>query len=882
MSNWVSVHQQITGASRVQVDAESGSEGSDADIPMDDGDDDWESEESDASEESEELGPDMDWEVAEDDSDDDGDWNAGDAEHGGAHFMSDDDSDYSVDDAEGKVRPSIHRSEPILKTVRAAAAVRSFLQIQATAIDVLMGFESDMLLRHFASTLPESDLSPKARKSTFNRIFEQLKSCLELLDAFQDLLYEAPASTMLRVSELTENDFSWFGGVFPSHPMLFSGWKGNPFLFSKKHLHWANSVVLEGIRYPSSIDEDPLHAQFKSLYESWLEKLNTVFGLAQLDIVGCKAEVSLIAEIMAKCNLAATGHPYQWAHSASDAYHHQCARYLVLSESEPVSFLPLSAVDPLSADSSNSKAPTPDRPADKSWTVHLQRPLTVIGRHLMQAGMNSVSDHRNACQRVEWRQYGIGFAPDVFPYTKYLARSDDDLVIPRDERLMSLPAEVVSMDLAFGFLAIGFDDGILAAFCMEGGSPRLILYETASDRFDMYNSVHISRRIVRKDSSNDEEIEFEYEFTLLVTRNSAAVDVHILSKHNESPKVHTGDPTIISSNHKLSTKCSETITGFGAPPNDARLSPDGRFLAFVGDDGGVWMSSVRYTANAGDEVSQGTEDDDEFDTTLKFRHFGEVRKLDLEYLFAPMANPPMPVSQCSSAPGTHLGPPPTPRNMTMQYMSWNSESRYFAASSDTFPWVLIFDAEDNGRVVCRIDAALTTFAVAFHPTNPYILAFSNRQVALAYVHIIDLTEHLSNPTEIPATEQPPFVYPPRQILRHDYKIPTEPRSGSYPDLTTLNRPGTNHIHSTDVTFSTLAAKINGILWSDDGQRLHVATNRRVLMHTVVEREPALLSECVSRKVWDGKVELQSDAAEMVKEFATEALAAKRWAGHWRY
>ncbi|KAJ3034935.1 hypothetical protein HDU99_010651 [Rhizoclosmatium hyalinum] len=221
-------------------------------------------------------------------------------------------------------------------------------------------------------------------------------------------------------------------------------------------------------------------------------------------------------------------------------------------------------------------------------------------------------------------------------------------------------------------------------------------------------------------------------------------------------------------------------------------------------------------------------------------------------------------------------------------MSWNSTSQYFAASCDTLPWIILFDAHNNGEIVCRLDAGMSTYAVTFHPTNPYVLAFSNR---LGYVHIVDLSSYLGeNAKPVPEGERPPFVYPPRQVLRHDYQIPVEPRSGSYPDLTALTRVGGGVVNTgsgqgyLQESYSGLAAKINGILWSDDGRRLYVATNRRVLMHTVKEREVPSLFESVCRKVWDGGVEglreSDPDAVEMLEEYSKRLLGDKRWANHW--
>ncbi|KAJ3019044.1 UNVERIFIED_CONTAM: hypothetical protein HDU68_010839 [Siphonaria sp. JEL0065] len=837
MSNWLAVHKSITGATGIHDDIpsfdEGSSEGIPSDIASDDGNEDWEDESEEGEDNLENEDEDqMEWDLEDEESIDE-EWNEGHDEHRGMHYLSDDEEEEDEEDVgkhEGQVTSNVKNPTPI--------------EVEETGVAILKKLD--------AATL--------------------------LLEEFQDIMYDASPETLQHLSALTHEDYSWFGGL--NRPDLVENSGG----------------IIAEIMAKCNIAA----AVSKDWWPDWAVSTRLVVakpgveasessGLDELDPNDSVIPILQHSEPLSFV-ITSDGHPYQWAHSASDAYHQQCARYLVLGEQEPVSFFHLSQTEspPEHVRQFPSLENEPSL-ATKPWTVHLQRPITCVSRFLLRAGVNPVSDSRNASQRNEWGQLGIGLAPDVFPFTKYLARSEDDMVMPRDEKLMSLPAEVVSMDMAFGFLAIGFDDGILAGFCVENGIPRLILYETASNRNDMFNSVHISRRIVRKADFDEmaDENQFEHEHTLLVTRNTGAVDVHVLSKHSTTSSGEPADnkPTVVCPNHVLATKCSETLEGFVSPPNDARFSPDGKYLACVGDDGGVWIADVTYSSTAEAE-------EEEFDSTLRVRRFGKFKKLDLGYLFVPMAAPPVSVS------GTVSNRRPfqtTSSQMTMQYMSWSCGSRFFAASCDSFPWVLVFDAENDGKIVCRLDAGTPTYAVTFHPTNPYILAFSNR---MSYVHIVDLTEHLAKPIEeiSTTTEQPPFIYPPRQILRHDYQVPVEPRTGSYPDLTALGRSagalttnissGGSHQGFLQESFSGLAAKINGILWSDDGQRLFVATNRRVLMHTVVEREAASLLECVSRKVWNDELgdlaEKDEEGAEVLKDWAQDLLTSKKWAGHWRY
>ncbi|KAJ3079709.1 hypothetical protein HK100_010343 [Physocladia obscura] len=78
-------------------------------------------------------------------------------------------------------------------------------------------------------------------------------------------------------------------------------------------------------------------------------------------------------------------------------------------------------------------------------------------------------------------------------------------------------------------------------------------------------------------------------------------------------------------------------------------------------------------------------------------------------------------------------------------------------------------------------------------------------------------------------------------------------------------------------------------WSDDGEYLYVATNRRVLMHRVLAENGAVpsLGETVCREVWDGNISVTGSGnedgdleSEIMGRMAKEMLAGKKWAGHW--
>ncbi|KAJ3281053.1 hypothetical protein HK104_000244, partial [Borealophlyctis nickersoniae] len=61
------------------------------------------------------------------------------------------------------------------------------------------------------------------------------------------------------------------------------------------------------------------------------------------------------------------------------------------------------------------------------------------------------------------------------------------------------------------------------------------------------------------------------------------------------------------------------------PVNDARVSPDGRWMACAGDDGFVWLRAIKYSATAparqqggrlGADVGEDEEDDSDWEDVL--------------------------------------------------------------------------------------------------------------------------------------------------------------------------------------------------------------------------------------------------------------------------
>jgi hypothetical protein len=78
------------------------------------------------------------------------------------------------------------------------------------------------------------------------------------------------------------------------------------------------------------------------------------------------------------------------------------------------------------------------------------------------------------------------------------------------------------------------------------------------------------------------------------------------------------------------------------------------------------------------------------------------------------------------------------------------------------------------------------------------------------------------------------------------------------------------------TYRTITSKLNGLAWSDDGMYLYVATQRRVLMYTVISTVPSLKDLAVSKCIKTGL----DKEDEYAKDAVDDWKSGKKWLGHW--
>jgi hypothetical protein len=225
-------------------------------------------------------------------------------------------------------------------------------------------------------------------------------------------------------------------------------------------------------------------------------------------------------------------------------------------------------------------------------------------------------------------------------------------------------------------------------------SPKLIILETATDRFDMFNSVQILKRSYVTESN-----EMMDEFKLITSMNSGVVMViNKLNSHDIKPLRQVESlphwPGIHEQEHK------SIVSGFGAPVNDSKVSPDGLYMASVGDHGCVWVTPIRYSSESApmDTELNQSEIYSSTDSELPHQVFVKPTRISLENIF-----PPEPLN----GEPTMTAPPLFRRDdSSFQYLAWTNDSKAFAVSSDKAPWILIFGIYNEGvfKLVARINA----------------------------------------------------------------------------------------------------------------------------------------------------------------------------------
>ncbi|EIE84939.1 hypothetical protein RO3G_09649 [Rhizopus delemar RA 99-880] len=219
---------------------------------------------------------------------------------------------------------------------------------------------------------------------------------------------------------------------------------------------------------------------------------------------------------------------------------------------------------------------------------------------------------------------------------------------------------------------------------------------------------------------------------------------------------------------------------------------------------------------------------------------------------------------------------------TSQHVSWSKSSLYFAHTSDSHNFVLVWRTLPKLEMLYRIDAGGYTYAVQFHPEHEGVLAFTNRY---GYLHTVDLNEAIS-------------IYNPNQIVSIDQLNSQTAVSNDHICKPSCLSSGNDYIYHTmdlvarqEVTMISfrgeknsrlrILAKVNGIQWSKDGRHLYVSTKKRVLVYRFIKSYSKIdtLEKMAGLKVLSI---MEKHASQKRKRQESEQEKNKRmsWSGKW--
>ncbi|KAF9274449.1 hypothetical protein BGZ68_000680 [Mortierella alpina] len=326
----------------------------------------------------------------------------------------------------------------------------------------------------------------------------------------------------------------------------------------------------------------------------------------------------------------------------------------------------------------------------------------------------------------------------------------------------------------------------------------------------------------------------------------------------------------------------------GEALNDAKVSPNGRWIAVVGDSAKVWTIEVNHTPETEQERTRREEREQEIlmedlDTDSQYTTDDSMEDVESKLGIAddhPAAprgekRPRNPLEDSSdetaaknakptriprllhqfghphemTIPHKVLFPPKSKRSgrpwhiqqYSSQYVAWNSTSTKFAHSSDVCSRVVVWSMPAK-EIVCCVDTGGMSYAIEFHPRLENLFAVCNWY---GFVHIVDVTGCCVGDEDL---------------------IPSEThyngQSEHGPGLAGCEGPHYEEKH--DVLMLSFRGEkdkslrildgIRGLGWSTDGRHLYVATLRRVLRYELADdriRIPSLFELC-GRKVREWK------------------------------
>ncbi|KAF9114547.1 hypothetical protein BGX27_010522 [Mortierella sp. AM989] len=486
--------------------------------------------------------------------------------------------------------------------------------------------------------------------------------------------------------------------------------------------------------------------------------------------------------------------------------------------------------------------------------------------------------------------------------------------LPQEEAYIPLEEgdDPLCMTHKYGYLAMGLNGGELAVFCTCEGEPIEIHNETLADNtlgMRMLNSVQIVRwprysrnKVTMSDDDDDEEEENfngmeqkhdekdgypsnsgQFDHYLIITGNEKGLLIAALPDHCDyirSYDSYDDDDC----QHAFKYRGGNAIAirkGFGGEAlNDAKVSPNGRWIAVVGDSANVWTIEVTHVPETEEQriarlkeehelkmiKELGTDSDYTTDDSMSERE-DMPDESNVKDSIKPSLDDMMPSDYEEEERGGRrlLHQFGQPIQMTIpekvlfqpqqkrrrhwgfnqlyssQYVAWNSTSTKFAHSSDTTSRVVVWSMPSR-EIVCCVDTGGVSFSIEFHPKLENLFAVCNWY---GFVHVVDVTGCCVGDED---------------LVPDNVHVNGQAEVG--PGLAGCGGPHYEEKH--DIIMLSFRGErdkslrildgIRGTGWSTDGRYLYVATLRRVLRYELADpqfRVPSLFQQC-ARKVKEWK------------------------------
>ncbi|KAG9304552.1 hypothetical protein G9A89_020116 [Geosiphon pyriformis] len=372
----------------------------------------------------------------------------------------------------------------------------------------------------------------------------------------------------------------------------------------------------------------------------------------------------------------------------------------------------------------------------------------------------------------------------------------------------------------FGYLCVGGGEDAISVYSTMNNQPDLLL-QTKID--SSYPILINSADIFRWEITTTTELEKKYFYLLIVTANQYGVFFFELPPYRNSIP-NTKETKYSSPKLIKHSSVFEPGDPSRAMVNDARISPNGKWVVVVSDSSSNWI----------------------FDVVKKEkRKSRKSRKRDL------LANVPFVIGEPRHLNNIQVLNRYMAGEYRSQYVSWNSNSTMFAQSSDTHCFIIVWGMP-KAEILHVIDTGGPTFAIKFNPLREQLLAFANR---FGFFHLVDFSQSTDpkitwNTSTLPFQGVPHEEKPQHEILdtsTSEYLPPSIIQRAKHVfrhEIYMISRRARNHPKYR--IFST----INGIEWSSDGENLYIASKCRVLTYTIIERPVKSLFEmcaCIIRQ-----------------------------------